>query len=50
MGLLEILIVVFFIIWLFGTVAMPVAGSAIHVLLVLVVVLAVYRLLQGRSL
>jgi uncharacterized protein DUF5670 len=49
MGLLELLIVVLLILWLLGFLVVPIGGSAIHVLLVIVVVLVLVRLLQGRS-
>jgi len=50
MGLIEVIIVVFLILWLTGTFAFPaVAGSAVHILLVVILVLIVIRLLQGKS-
>ena len=48
MGILEILIVVLVIAWLLGAVVVPVGSSLIHVLLVIVLVLVIYRVLQGR--
>lgn len=48
MSVLEILILVILILWLVGWAAVPVAGSAIHLLLVVVVVLVIVRLVQGR--
>lgn len=48
MGLLELIIVVLLILWLMGAFVFPVAGSAVHVLLVIVLVVVVVRLLQGR--
>jgi hypothetical protein len=49
MGLLELLIVVILILWLTGAFIVPVGGSLIHLLLVVVLVLVIVRLLQGRS-
>jgi hypothetical protein len=49
MGLLEVLIVVVFVAWLLGAVVVPIGGSLIHVLLVVVLILVVVRLLQGRD-
>jgi hypothetical protein len=49
MGILELLIVVLLIMWLFGAVIVPVGTSLVHVLLVVVLVLVVVRLLQGRA-
>lgn len=48
MTLLELLIVVLLIAWLAGAVALP-GTSAIHLLLLVVLVLVVIRLLQGRQ-
>lgn len=50
MGLLELLIVILIVLWLVGAVAVPIGGSAVHLLLVIVLVLVVIRVLQGRSL
>lgn len=49
MGLLEILIVVFLVLWITGNLAFQAVGSVIHVLLVVAVVLLIIRLLQGRK-
>lgn len=49
MGLLELLVVVLLILWALGLWIVPV-GSMIHVLLVIVVVLVIYRLATGRRL
>lgn len=49
MGLIEILIVVLLILWLLGGFVVPVGGSLIHVLLVIVLVLVIVRIVQGRS-
>jgi hypothetical protein len=48
-GLLELLIVVLVVAWLLGAVAFPVAGNLIHVLLVIILIIVVLRLLQGRK-
>jgi hypothetical protein len=47
--LLTVLIVVILLIWLTGAFVVPVGGSAIHLLFVLVVIIVIVRLLQGRS-
>jgi len=47
--MIEILIVVFVVLWATGAFVAPVGGSAIHILLVLALVLIVIRLLQGRK-
>jgi hypothetical protein len=49
MGLLELLIVVLLIAWLGGFALVPAAGSAVHLLLVIVLVLVVVRILQRRG-
>jgi hypothetical protein len=49
MGLLELLIVLILLIWLMGAFVVPIGGSVIHLLLVIVLVLVVVRLLQGRG-
>lgn len=49
MGLLEILVIVLLILWLTGTFAFPaVGGSAVHLLLVVVLILVVLRLAKGK--
>lgn len=48
MGLLELLVIVLLIAWLLGGFVFAV-GPAIHLLLVVVLVLVVIRLLQGRN-
>lgn len=49
MGLLEILIVVFFVLWLTGAFAFPaVGGSAVHLLLVIILILVILRLAKGK--
>jgi len=47
---LEAIIIVLVILWLLGWLVLPVAGNLIHLLLVLILVVVVIRLLQGRSL
>jgi hypothetical protein len=49
MNLLELLIVLILILWLTGAFVVPVGGSLIHLLLVVVIVLILVRLLQGRA-
>jgi hypothetical protein len=50
MSLLEVIIVTVLLLWLAGVI-LPVAavGNLIHVLLIVVIVLVILRLLQGRS-
>lgn len=50
MGLLELVIVIILLMWLLGAFVYPIAavGGAVHVLLVIILVLVVVRLLQGR--
>lgn len=48
MGVLELLVVVLLVLWLAGYAAFPVAGSAIHLLLVIALVVIAIRLLRGR--
>jgi hypothetical protein len=47
--MLEILIAIILIAWLLGLVALPAAGSLVHLLLIVVVVLVIVRLVQGRK-
>ena len=47
MGLLWGLVVLFFVLWLLGWTAFHVAGAAIHILLVVAIVLAVWNLIAG---
>jgi Family of unknown function (DUF5670) len=49
MGLLEILIIIVVLIWLTGAFVIPVGGSLIHLLLLIVLILVIVRLAQGRS-
>ena len=41
--------VILFILWLLGFVVFHVAGSLIHLLLVIAVIVIVYRLITGRQ-
>jgi hypothetical protein len=50
MGLLEALIVLILVLWLVGLGTAYTAGGLIHALLVVVLVLIVIRVLQGRPL
>jgi hypothetical protein len=45
---LETIIIVLFLLWLFGAFVVPVGGAFIHILLVLAVIVLVFRLLGGR--
>ena len=47
MGLLEVLIIVLVVAWLLGAVVVPVGTSAIHLLLVVILVLVIVRLVRG---
>jgi hypothetical protein len=49
MGVLETLIVVLLVLWILGGFVVPVGGSLIHVLLLIVLVLVIVRVLQGRT-
>jgi hypothetical protein len=46
--MLETLIVVLVILWLLGWLVFPVAGSLVHLLLVIILIVVVLRLVQGR--
>jgi Family of unknown function (DUF5670) len=50
MSLLELLIVLLLVAWLLGGVVFPVGTSLVHLILVIILILIVVRLLQGRSL
>jgi len=50
MGLLEILIVVILLAWLLGGFVFPVGTSAIHLLLIVVVVILAVRFSRGERL
>jgi hypothetical protein len=45
---LEILIVVLLIAWLVGWLVIPTLGGLVHLLLIVVLVLVIVRLVQGR--
>lgn len=45
---LETIIVLVLVLWLLGAFILPVAGYLIHLLLVIVLVVVVLRVLQGR--
>ena len=47
--MLETLVIILLVLWLVGVLAVPVAGSLVHVLLVVALVIIVIRLLQGRQ-
>jgi hypothetical protein len=49
MNILEVLILVLLVAWLLGAFVVPVGGSLIHVLLVVILVIVVIRLAQGRA-
>jgi uncharacterized membrane protein YtjA (UPF0391 family) len=49
MGILEMDIVIFLILWLLGLGTGYTAGGLLHVLVVIAVVLVLVRLLQGRQ-
>jgi hypothetical protein len=40
--------VVLLVLWLLGVVALPAAGSLIHILLVIALVVIIYQFLSGR--
>jgi hypothetical protein len=46
---LETIILVLLVLWLLGWVVVPVGGNLIHLLLVLILVVVLIRLLQGRG-
>jgi hypothetical protein len=46
---LETILIVLVILWLLGWLAFPVGGNLIHLLLVLILVVVLIRVLQGRS-
>jgi hypothetical protein len=49
MGLLELLIVILILMWMVGYFVVPVGGSLIHLLLVILVMVILVRLIQGRA-
>ena len=50
MDLLTLVILVLVLAWLFGAVIHPFGGSAIHLLLVIVIIVIAVRLLRGERL
>ena len=46
---LETVILILLLLWLLGWLVVPVGGDLIHLLLVLVLIVVVIRVLQGRS-
>jgi hypothetical protein len=46
---LETIVLVLLLLWLLGWLVMPGTGSLVHLLLVVILVVIVIRLLQGRS-
>jgi len=48
MGLLEVLIIVILLLWLAGW-NLGVGGSLIHLLIIIIAILVIVRLLQGRN-
>lgn len=49
MSVLEVLIIIILILWLLGAFVFPVGGSLIHILLVILVIVVLMRLAQGRT-
>jgi hypothetical protein len=51
MDLLMFLIVLLLVFWLLGAFAFPIVGvgNLVHVLLILIVVLIIFKLVQGRN-
>lgn len=48
MGLIELIIVILIIAWLIGAFAIPVGGSLIHILIVVVLILVILRLFNSN--
>jgi hypothetical protein len=46
---LETIVIVLLILWLLGWLAFPIGGNLIHLLLVIILIVVLIRLLQGRS-
>lgn len=46
--MLETIAIVLLILWLLGWLVMPIGGNLIHLLLVLILVVILFRVLQGR--
>lgn len=42
------IVIILLVLWLLGFLVFPVAGSLIHLLLVIAVIVVVYRLVTGR--
>jgi len=49
MDFLTLIVVILLVLWITGAFVVPVGGSAIHVLIVLVVVILIIRLARGQS-
>lgn len=49
MNILELLIAIILVAWILGALVVPVGGSLIHVLLIVVLVILVLRIAQGKS-
>lgn len=47
-AMLWTIVLVLLVLWLLGVVALPAAGSLIHILLVLALVVLVFQMLSGR--
>jgi hypothetical protein len=46
---LTLIVVILLVLWLLGAFVMPVGGSLIHVLLVVILIIVLIRLLRGQS-
>ena len=46
--MLETIVVILLLLWIFGAFVTPVGGSFIHLLLILVLIVVVLRVLRGR--
>ena len=46
---LETIVIILIILWLLGWLAFPVGGNLIHILLVIILVIVVFRLMRGRT-
>jgi hypothetical protein len=47
---LETIVLVLIVLWLLGWLVIPIAGGLVHLLLVLILLVILIRLLQGRKL
>lgn len=47
---MDVILILLVVLWLLGAFVMPVGGNLIHVLLVIILVVVLIRVLQGRSL